>query len=350
MQELARYWTETTSSATGGQAQRAPAVHHRDRRRGHPLHPRALPARGRATADHDPRLARLHGRLLETIGPLTDPTAHGGNAEDAFHLVLPSFPGYGFSGEPTEVGWDPGRTARAWAELMNRLGYSRYVAQGGDVGASVTDPMGRHAPEGLIGNHLNFLMAALAGARARGNRTGTRSGRGARDLQAGRLRLLPGEGDASTDDRLRAARFARGPGRLDARPRHRQLRQDLPRLCRRRPAGGLTRDHILDNVTLYWLTGTGASAARSYWEGARALAAALACGEAPPEVSLPVGLRRSLTRSAFPAQLGRAGLPRLSPIQRGREGRALRRLGGAGALLRGAPSRVDHIATETRPD
>src|SRR5215207_4878945 len=100
--------------------------------------------------------------LLETIGPLTDPTAHGGRAEDAFDLVLPSLPGYGFSGEPTEVGWDAGRTAQAWAELMRRLGYTRYVAQGGDVGALVTDVMGRQAPEGLVGIHTNFLVTVLA--------------------------------------------------------------------------------------------------------------------------------------------------------------------------------------------
>ena len=100
--------------------------------------------------------------LLETVGPLTDPTAHGGRAEDAFHLVLPSLPGYGFSGEPTELGWDAGRTARAWAELMHRLGYTRYVAQGGDVGALVTDLMGRQAVEGLVGYHLNLLTAVLA--------------------------------------------------------------------------------------------------------------------------------------------------------------------------------------------
>src|SRR5215212_4826170 len=99
--------------------------------------------------------------LLETVGPLTDPTAHGGSAEDAFHLVLPSLPGYGFSGEPTELGWDSGRMARAWAELMDRLDYSRYVAQGGDVGAGVTDAMGRLAPEGLLGIHLNVLVPAL---------------------------------------------------------------------------------------------------------------------------------------------------------------------------------------------
>ena len=102
--------------------------------------------------------------LLETVDPLTDPTAHGGTAEDAFHLVLPSLPGYGFSGEPVEVGWALGRTARTWAELMHRLGYSRYVAQGGDVGAGVTDAMGRQAPDGLIGIHTNLLVPALSGA------------------------------------------------------------------------------------------------------------------------------------------------------------------------------------------
>ena len=101
--------------------------------------------------------------LIDSVGPLTDPTAHGGSAEDAFHLVLPSLPGYGFSGEPVEVGWDLGRTARAWAELMRRLGYNRYVAQGGDVGAGVTDAMGRQGPEGLIGIHTNLFVPGLAG-------------------------------------------------------------------------------------------------------------------------------------------------------------------------------------------
>jgi pimeloyl-ACP methyl ester carboxylesterase len=95
--------------------------------------------------------------LLEVVGPLTDPTAHGGTAEDAFDLVIPSLPGYGFSDQPASAGWDPGRTARAWAELMNRLGYTRYVAQGGDVGAGVTDAMAIQAPDGLAGIHLNFL-------------------------------------------------------------------------------------------------------------------------------------------------------------------------------------------------
>src|SRR5271154_3734040 len=101
--------------------------------------------------------------LLGSVGPLTDPAAHGGSAEDAFDLVLPSLPGDGFSGEPAEIGWNVGRIAQAWAELMRRLGYTRYVAQGGDVGASVTDAMGRQAPEGLAGIHMNLLVAGLGG-------------------------------------------------------------------------------------------------------------------------------------------------------------------------------------------
>src|ERR671934_2350509 len=104
--------------------------------------------------------------LLETVGPLTDPTAHGGNADDAFHLVLPSIPGYGFSDEPTELGWGPIRIGQAWHELMQRLGYTRYVAQGGDVGSQVTDAMGRLALDGLIGIHTNLLTPALGNAEA----------------------------------------------------------------------------------------------------------------------------------------------------------------------------------------
>jgi pimeloyl-ACP methyl ester carboxylesterase len=102
--------------------------------------------------------------LLGVVGPLTDPAAYGGRAEDAFDLVLPSIPGYGFSAEPGEVDWDPGRMAGAWAELMRRLGYTRYVAQGGDVGAYITDQMGRQAPEGLLGIHMNLLVTTLDGA------------------------------------------------------------------------------------------------------------------------------------------------------------------------------------------
>src|SRR3954464_6427303 len=102
--------------------------------------------------------------MIDSVGPLTDPTAHGGSAEDAFHLVLPSLPGYGFSGEPAAIGWDLVRTASAWAELMDRPGYTRSVAPGGDVGAGVSDALGRQAPDGLIGIHTNLLVPALSDA------------------------------------------------------------------------------------------------------------------------------------------------------------------------------------------
>ena len=133
----------------------------RDRRAEHPLHP--------CESRHENALPLImtHGwpgsviELLETVGPLTDPTAHGGRADDAFHLVLPSIPGYGFSDEPTELNWGPIRIGQAWHELMRRLGYTRYVAQGGDVGSQVTDAMGRLGLDGLIGIHTNLLTPAL---------------------------------------------------------------------------------------------------------------------------------------------------------------------------------------------
>jgi pimeloyl-ACP methyl ester carboxylesterase len=236
--------------------------------------------------------------LLETIGPLTDPTAHGGHAEDAFHLVLPSIPGYGFSGEPTEIGWDPGRTARAWGELMHRLGYTRYVAQGGDVGASITDAMGRLAPEGLIGIHMNLLVTALAAP----GPTDTDEGRAAADA-LGTFRAT-GFGyflEQATRPQTIGYALLDSPVALAAW----MLDHDTDSYYKisgafvdGKPTGNLTRDHILDNITVYWLTGTGASAARSYWESGRAQA--LAAGQAPPEVSLPVGF------TTFPDEIFRA--------------------------------------------
>jgi pimeloyl-ACP methyl ester carboxylesterase len=227
--------------------------------------------------------------LLDTVGPLTDPTAHGGEARDAFDVVLPSLPGYGFSAEPTEIGWDPGRVAAAWAELMNRLGNSRYVAQGGDVGALVTDAMGRQAPEGLVGIHMNLLGAALAiadqlpaesekeraalGALA----TFRASGFGYYLEQATRPQTI---GYSLLDSPVGLAAWM-----LD---HDTDSYQKISRaFLGGQPAGHLTRDQIVDNITLYWLTGTGASAARAYWESGRAQA--LAAGQAPPAVSIPVG-------------------------------------------------------------
>jgi pimeloyl-ACP methyl ester carboxylesterase len=236
--------------------------------------------------------------LLESVGPLTDPTAHGGSAGDAFDLVLPSLAGYGFSAAPTEVGWNPGRMAQAWAELMRRLGYTRYVAQGGDVGASVTDAMGRQAPEGLAGIHMNLLVTALAGPqpmeseqeRAAADQLATfrASGFGYFLEQATRPQTI---GYALLDSPLALAAWMLDHD-TDAYYKISRAFVDG------QPSGGLTRDHVLDNITVYWLTGTGASAARSYWESARAQA--LAAGQAPPQVTIPVGF------TTFPDEIFRA--------------------------------------------
>jgi pimeloyl-ACP methyl ester carboxylesterase len=234
--------------------------------------------------------------LLEVVGPLTDPTAHGGRTEDAFHLVLPSLPGYGFSGEPTELGWNVGRIAQAWAELMRRLGYTRYVAQGGDVGASVTDAMGRQAPKGLLGIHMNLLVTVLSGGqlpedseeeRAASDAINTfrASGFGYFLEQATRPQTI---GYALLDSPVSLAAWMLDHD-TDAYYKISHAFVDGE------PSGNLTPDHILDNITLYWLTGTGASAARSYWENGRA--AALAAGQAPPQVSLPVGF------TTFPGEI-----------------------------------------------
>jgi len=204
--------------------------------------------------------------LIDTVGPLTDPTAHGSSGEDAFHLVLPSLPGYGFSGEPVEIGWDLDRTARAWAELIRRLGYDRYVAQGGDVGAGVTDAMGRQQPKGLIGIHTNLLVPALGGpmptntdeerAAAAQIATFQKSGNGYFVEMATRPQTI---GYALLDSPVALAAWMIDHD-TDA------YYKIAGAFVDGRPSGNLTRDHILDNITLYWLTGTGASAARSYWE------------------------------------------------------------------------------------
>ena len=238
--------------------------------------------------------------LLDSIGPLTDPTAHGGKAEDAFHLVLPSLPGYGFSGEPTEVGWYTGRVAQAWAELMHRLGYARYVAQGGDQGAAVTDDMAHQGPDGLIAVHMNLLRAALGNTsnlpsqsdeeKAALEEIGTfrTSGFGYFLEQTTRPQTI---GYALLDSPIALAGWMLDH---DTDSYYKIARAFVDG----QPTGGLTRDHVLDNITLYWLTATGASAARSYWEGGRATA--LAAGKAPPAVTIPVGF------TTFPGEIFRA--------------------------------------------
>ncbi|MGI5523987.1 epoxide hydrolase family protein [Micromonospora sp. CA-259024] len=237
--------------------------------------------------------------LLGAVGPLTDPTAHGGTAEDAFHLVLPSLPGYGFSGEPTDLGWDSGRMAAAWAVLMNRLGYTRYVAQGGDVGAAVTDAMGRQAPEGLIGIHVNLL----AGAIGIKDQLPAKTEQERAALDALNLFTKDGFGyflEQSTRPQTIGYSLLDSPVGLAAW----MLDHDTDsyyKISRAfvegKPAGMLTRDSILDNITLYWLTGTGASSARWYWEFGRFLAAAQASGQAPPPVGVPVGF------TTFPGEI-----------------------------------------------
>jgi len=259
--------------------------------------------------------------LLGIVGPLTDPAAHGGHAEDAFDLVLPSIPGYGFSGQPAEVGWDPGRIAHAWAELMRRLGYDRYVAQGGDQGASVTDAMAHQAPQGLAGIHLNLLtffptdvLAAVFGG-------GPVPEGLVKRVAVALLAAHAEKKDPATLDAV-AAVFKRGY--FVEMPEHPQTigfaLTDTPaglaawmldhdadsyqKISRAfldgQPSGGLTRDRVLDNITLYWLTGTATSSARLYWESGRSIAALVASGKKPPEIKLPVGF------TVFPGEIFQA--------------------------------------------
>ncbi|MGH3690466.1 MAG: epoxide hydrolase family protein [Microbacterium sp.] len=248
--------------------------------------------------------------MLEVVGPLTDPTAHGGRAEDAFDLVIPSMPGYGFSDEPKEVGWDPARIGQVWAEVMNRLGYTRYVAQGGDQGALVADAMARQAPNGLLGIHLNLLSAfpleVLAAVFA-----GAAPPPGLVKKLAVAIFAAKAERKEPTAVHAVAAALTKR-GYIVEMPEHPQTigyaLSDTPaglaawmldhdadsyeKISRAflegQPSGGLTRERIVDNITLYWLTNTATSAARLYWEGFRTINAAIAAGKKPPELRLPV--------------------------------------------------------------
>ncbi|UJR83661.1 epoxide hydrolase family protein [Sandaracinus amylolyticus] len=244
-------------------------------------HPEALP------------LIMTHGwpgsviELLDVIGPLTDPTAHGGEARDAFHLVLPSLPGYGFSGKPREPGWDRHRVARAWHALMQRLGYSRYVAQGGDWGAVVTQAMGSQAPKGLAAIHVN--MPAVV------------------------PRPVPDELDEDERRALDALQtfFTKGSGYAHVQATRPQTLgyalADSPvgqaawiyeKLAAWTDSGGvpervLARDAMLDDITLYWLTNSGTSSARLYWENADLAFDAV-------EIDIPVAV------TVFPGEIYRA--------------------------------------------
>jgi pimeloyl-ACP methyl ester carboxylesterase len=261
-------------------------------------HPNALP------------LLITHGwpgsvfELLKVIGPLTDPTSHGERAEDAFDVVIPSLPGYGFSGRPQVTGWNTDHIARAWAELMQRLGYTRYVAQGGDVGAIVDNAMARQAPTGLLGIHLNLpatvppeVDAALAvgGPAPAGlsekeravfealSTYGKKGNRGYFVMMAARPQTV---GYALTDSPAGLAAW------ILVHPGFAQWSYGGA------PGRSPTRDDVLDDITLYWLTNTAASSARSYWEnGGRSPISAAA--QKTAEIKLPVAI------TAFPEDVYR---------------------------------------------
>lgn len=233
---------------------------------------------------------------LKLIEPLTNPTAHGGKAEDAFHVVIPSMPGYGFSGKPAKAGWDPVRIARAWNVLMERLGYTNYAAQGGDWGAIVVDQMGVQAPKGLLGIHTNMAgavpaeldKAALAGVPAPAGLSPEE--KHAYDTLAAFYKDVyyaffmgtrPQTLTALADSPIGLATFM-----ID----HDAKSLDLIARSFDGKEEGLTPDDVLDNITLFWLTNTAVSAARLYWENKLAFFA-------------PKGVRIPVAVSAFPDEL-----------------------------------------------
>jgi pimeloyl-ACP methyl ester carboxylesterase len=257
---------------------------------------------------------------MKIIGPLTDPTAHGGRAEDAFHLVIPSLPGHGFSGKPTSTGWDPIRIARAWAVLMERLGYTRYVAQGGDWGNAVTEQMALQKPAGLVGIHTNMpatlpdnVATALQYAQP------APAGLSAEEQSAwDQLDYFWKHGLAYAQEMGNRPQtlygIADSPVGLAAWMLDHDARSyDLIARVFAGASEGMTRDDILDNVTLYWLTNTAVSSARLYWESKLAFFA-------PKGVTLPTGVSvfpdeiyaapRSWTERAYPNLIHYNRLPK----------------------------------------
>ena len=241
--------------------------------------------------------------MLDVIGPLTDPTAHGGSIDDAFDVVIPSIPGYGFSSQPTEAGWDSGRIGAAWAELMSRLGYTRYVAQGGDQGAGVTDAMGRQAPDGLLGVHFNFLDAIpkellTAGFTPRivfSHEERDQLGKVVGVFMRGYISEM-GEHPQTIGYSLLDSPIGLAAWMLDHDPD--SYAKISKAFVEGEQTGNLSRDNILDNITLYWVTGTGASTSRLYWETSRAATASFK--NPPPHMRLPAAF------TVFPDELFQA--------------------------------------------
>lgn len=252
-------------------------------------HPNALP------------LIITHGwpgsimELLKVVAPLTDPTAHGGRAEDAFDLVIPSIPGFGFSGKPKGTGWDPDRIAQAWAELMNRLGYTRYVAQGGDWGAPISSAMARQKPAGLLGIHVNLPATIPVDVQNAINSGGSAPAR----LSDAEKAAFESVADFSRKRRGYAVMMGTRPqtvGCLTDSPIG--LAAWMYDYNGGEPQRLLTKDEMLDDVTLYWLTNTAISSARLYWENKDAILSAGA--QKTAEISIPVGV------TVFPGEIYRA--------------------------------------------
>jgi len=229
---------------------------------------------------------------LKIIEPLTNPTAHGGSASDAFHLVIPSMPGYGYSAQPGAPGWNPAYIARAWDILMKRLGYERYVSQGGDWGAFISELLQRQAPPGLLGIHINFLFARPPEI-ARALALGAPAPAGLSEQEKAayeqlKTRGLSGYGlEQATRPQTIGQSLADSPVGLAAWLLDHDARsyEKMAHAFEGRPEGGLTRDEILDNIMLYWLTNTGVSSARLYWE---AKSVALNASESPLPVAMTV--------------------------------------------------------------
>jgi pimeloyl-ACP methyl ester carboxylesterase len=233
--------------------------------------------------------------LLKIIGPLTNPIAYGGKPEDAFDVVIPSLPGFGFSGKPTSTGWDPDHIAQAWAELMKRLGYPRYVAQGGDWGAGITNAMARQAPRGLLGIHSNFPATVpedIGPALASGGTPPQGLSEKERSVFDALAKYYK-KGNSAYLLLMSARPQAIGYGLTDSPVGIAGWMLQHPGFSSwtfgEDPQQSLTRDDVLDDITLYWLTNTAASSARIYWENkGRGLTSAVA--QRTSEISLPVAI------------------------------------------------------------
>ncbi len=302
-------------------------------------HPNAMP------------LIMTHGwpgsvlELLKTVGPLTDPAAHGGSAGDAFDLVLPSMPGYGFSGKPTDIGWGPDRIAQTWTKLMKRLGYARYVAQGGDWGSPVSSAMARQAAPGLLGIHINLPaivppeIAAVLAAGGSAPAALTEKERAAFDAFAAAAKM----GNRSYAQMMGTRPQTIGYGLMDSPVGLAAWMLGHPGFSRWTYSESdpeKSRDEVLDDITLYWLTNSATSSGRLYWEyGGRS--PAFASPEMTSEISLPVAI------TVFPGESYRApetwarrAYPNLIYFHEVDKGGPFCRMGTAGAVFRRAARSV----------